>query len=475
MSPLQRRIRQSLWLILLATAAILGACALWLMMARSKNVVEMELRERLRSVAAVAAVQFDGADIERIRDRKDIPSDGYMRTLHRLRSIMDRTPNINSVYIMRRTNDPDRLAFVADASALLSAAELDTNKNGVVDSDEVAPLPGDPYDSRNIPAMKEAFLHPAVDKTFTTDQWGTTISGYAPIERADNGKIVAILGLDMNAADFVALSRGTSSIFFFALLLIASMFIIGSFVLLFLDRRMEILRRLERERAGLLLLTSHQLGQPLTIFKLSLEMLAEQIQSPELKKAVTEHIDHMNEGIYRMNNLLVLLKEAARVDDKTMEYRPERVRLGAIVASVRSQCGAPLQRKLQRLAVSMEEDADLYLDKTLIENALLQLLDNAMGFSPEGSIIALRAERKGKRVLIDIKDKGAGIPARDQHRIFEKFVRGENAAHYKPDGSGLGLFISKGIIERAGGEIRLKSKEGEGTIVTVSLPVAEGR
>jgi signal transduction histidine kinase len=442
---------------------------------RGKNLVEEQMKERLKSTASVAAMQFDGAELDKIRTKDDVRLGVFRDTVHRLQEIIDHAPDISSAYLMRRTNDPNILSFIADPSVLLSDAERDTNHNGKIDPDEVAPLPGDPYDVRSMPALRdEAFLRPTTDPSVTIDQWGATISGYAPVMRKDNGKVVAVLGLDMNAKDFAAVSNSTFSSLLFLLILLGGGALAGGSVLYVVEHRVSMLRKLEHERAGLLLLTSHQLGQPLTIFKLSLELLQEAMsKSSELKKAVESHIGNMNEGIYRMNNLLVVLKEAARVEDQTMSYTPTKTTLKTILDVVRAQCAAPLQRKMQRLEFSLSEDVPVSVDCKLVENAILQILDNAMSFSPEGSTIRLSAVRHNGFVHVDVQDEGCGIPAEDIPRIFEKFTRASNASRFKPDGSGLGLFIAKGVIERAGGKIWIQSKENEGTTVMFTLPEAE--
>ncbi len=99
--------------------------------------------------------------------------------------------------------------------------------------------------------------------------------------------------------------------------------------------------------------------------------------------------------------------------------------------------------------------------------AVLNILDNAIKFTPKGGVVSLNLYKKGNKAQIEIKDTGIGIPAKELPHIFERFYRGTN--ENKATGTGLGLAISKGIIEMHNGSINIKSKVGVGTIVTIIL------
>ncbi|MEK7136663.1 MAG: ATP-binding protein, partial [Patescibacteria group bacterium] len=90
---------------------------------------------------------------------------------------------------------------------------------------------------------------------------------------------------------------------------------------------------------------------------------------------------------------------------------------------------------------------------------------------PEGGTISIRKEHRGKFVEVSVKDTGYGIPVADLPRLFQKLSRGGNAAKYKPKGTGMGLFLAKNVVEKAGGTIALESKEGKGTTVRFTLPL----
>ncbi|MFA6039337.1 MAG: HAMP domain-containing sensor histidine kinase [Candidatus Peribacteraceae bacterium] len=462
---------QSITVILLVLAAVITVTTLMLLFMRGREFMEFELKQRLRSVAAVAASQIDAEDVARINTRADTTGPAFREVVQRMKGIMKNAVDVSSVYIMRKTEDPNTLAFVADAISLDSFRELDTNGDGVLQPDEEAPQPGDPYDVSALPELRElSFLGPAVDEGINSDQWGTVISGYAPIRDA-KGEAKAILGIDMNADDYVRLSGSVFSSFLFLLLLVGATSIAGGIALLLLERKMTMYQQLERERMGLLLLASHQLGEPLTIFKYSAEALQDELGSSQLKDAVKDHIASLNEGVYRMNNILNVMKQAAKIEEQGVEVHPAWFYMDALIRDVRVACEPYLRRREQTMDIAVEGDMRAWTDSHLVTSILMELLDNAMGYSPKGTLITVKAERLRNRVRIAVRDHGYGIPPADLPRLFTKFVRGTNARLHRPDGNGLGLFIVQGILRCMGGRIWLESDAEQGTTFTFELPV----
>ncbi len=109
-----------------------------------------------------------------------------------------------------------------------------------------------------------------------------------------------------------------------------------------------------------------------------------------------------------------------------------------------------------------------------IERVLLHLLSNAVKFTPAGGRISINARQTDNEVLIKVSDTGVGIPLAEQDRIFDRFYRCERSIDDAAQGAGMGLAISKAVVERHGGTIRVESAPDEGTTMTVTFPVVAG-
>jgi signal transduction histidine kinase len=441
---------------------------------RGQTLMEAQLRENLRMVAAAASYQFDADILEKIQGPESVETPIFAEVVHRLGLIQKDMPTIRFSYLMRRTEDPNVLAFIADADSLATVEELDENVNGVVDEDEEASYPGDAYDISEVPALQgEAFERPAVDAEITQDQWGSLISGYAPIKNA-SGETVAVLGIDMVADQFIALSQRLFSPVSFLLFLFGSL--LFTFYILFFvwRRRMEVLQRLDEERKGLMLLASHQLGTPLTIFRWSLEALEDSRARKCLgEEAYQEHVVNMQEGIERLRAILDELKNATSVQEGKLMYRPERIYLSELILDVVRTAKPYFEQRNQHLKVDLGDNFKLDLDANLLKAVVRELLDNAAMFSRPDATTTISTRKHKMFAEIEIRDEGCGITHADQRQLFEKFFRGQNAYTYKPDGAGLGLFVAQGIVEKCGGSILIESKEGKGTSVFVRLPMAQ--
>lgn len=435
--------------------------------ARSRSIMESQLRDKLRNTAAAAAMQFTGEQIDAIPNGATLESSAMLRrVVSQLQQIKDSVNDVRFAYLMRRTSDPAVHEFVADADLSLTFEEIDLNRNGTIDLDEGPAYPGDPYEWEGFPVLgEEAFLHPSVDKEIGMDQWGPVISGYAPIQRA-NGTVAGILGVDMDARDFVELSHSIFSPVALFLILIAVLAIsIGGTMFLW-RRRVEMLERLEMERSGLLRLAFHQLGGPLTIINWSIEELED--QGPVAFQRI---IANIQEGVKRLTIILKTLKDADIVHAGKIEYRPEPASLTLILERVVKESGAKIAVRRQHVDMELAGHVTMNLDQKLIAGVAEELLTNAIDFSKDGGRIVIRSKMIGSYAEFSIQDFGYGIPEKDLGRLFSEFVRGSNATKHKADGNGLGLYIVYGIVQSAGGKVTITSEEGKGTTVTVRLPV----
>ncbi len=455
-------------IVVLSCAAVLGLY----FFSRGQHIMQEELKDHLRTTATVASHIIDPALVAAVKDEGDIGSPAFKALLEQMRHVRMSDDMILYAYIMRRTDDPNMLAFVIDADSGLSDAELDVNGNGTVDDDEAPGLPGELYDvsAGNFIALREeAFKGPAVDAEILRDKWGASISGYAPIRDA-SGAIIAVLGIDMDAGKFVSISQSIFSPIALLLLMLAGI-ILASYIQYMWNRRnIETLKQLDNERTELLDLATHQLGMPLATFKWWLEILRDKDGGKFCdKNGVCEEMQH---GIDRMDMIIQSLHSANHLSKGSISYHPVTTSIADVIQHSIDEMKPDLLKSNQVISFGQNGDVPaLSIDPKLIGGVISELIENAHMYSPAGAHIDVQLSRKGNKALIDVIDTGYGIAPDEVNAVFEKFKRGRDAMKRKPVGNGLGLYIAKGIVEHAGGTITLSSKLGKGTHIRIILPL----
>lgn len=438
---------------------------------RSTSALDHQLRETLRATAVASALSIDGDDLASIDGPDDMGSPEYVRVASLLRSIVKEIPQARFAYILRRTADPNVLTFVVDADALTPPQELDLDGSGAVDPDEEPSYPGELYDVTGMPALQdEAFRMSTTDPQVTVDQWGELLSGYAPIRSGTTGEIVAVLGVDMDAAEYRALTRSILSPIALVLILALTFALAVGVALLIESRQLSALARINAERSGLLQLTFHQLGEPITILQWGIETLEDSKDDVDsLKKVLPENLADMREGVRRLGSIIDTLQEAEKVELKAFENAPIEQSAKEFLESVVPVIAPAAPGAVGRVALEAEEGAFAF-DPHLMTIVLRRLVENALEFSQSTSLVRVRARAEGKWLRIEVADTGCGIPKQDLPHLFEKYRRASNATLMKPDGNGLGLYIVRGILEIMGGDIAVDTMEGKGTTVTVRVP-----
>lgn len=430
-------------------------------------VMEEQMKDALRTSAALAADWFSGEELDQIQTVGDMDSELFASMVSRLQYIRDHVPHAAYVYIMRQTDDPMMVTFVADADALASPQVLDENGNGVVDADEEASYTGDFYDVSDVPALQgPAFRGAMTDTEIMYDQWGALISGYAPIRRDGDDSVAGTIGIDITADAFIAQSRRAFSPLIIAFVLVVAATISGIVVLYMYDRRAQMEKEIENEKVQLVRLASHQLGAPIATFRWWLEILTE-----DRKCKPGGACDQLKEAVERMTQVVENIRRVVDVQKRSRLTKMRKTSLKKALDAAIVSLATKRKRKKIHMKNMTTSLPSVRIDPKLLEGVLHEILDNALDYSKDKSAITIAARKKGHGIEISITDTGIGIPKKEQQKIFAKFHRGSNAEKMKPVGNGMGLWIANTTIEQAGGNINVESTPEKGSTFRMWLPV----
>ncbi len=237
----------------------------------------------------------------------------------------------------------------------------------------------------------------------------------------------------------------------------------------------EELLRMNRMKSDFVSNVSHELRTPLTSIKGYASLLGEGKLGPmtEDQKKRLLRIDEQTNSLTQLVNDLL---DISRIESgkAVMDMKP--------VASetLHEKAADLLHPQIHEKEITFEVDSEkglpeVWADREKIERAILNLLGNAVKFTPKGGRVKLRVFRHKDGVEWDIQDTGIGVETKDIPRLFEEFFRSENAIRQSIKGTGLGLSLVKGIIEAHGGKIWVKSKVGEGSTFSFTLPIQAAR
>jgi PAS domain S-box-containing protein len=233
-------------------------------------------------------------------------------------------------------------------------------------------------------------------------------------------------------------------------------------------RKVEDLSRLKDE---FLSIASHELRTPVTSIKGYTQLAKMLIKEGDLNTS-EEYLDIALDQIDRMSRLILELLDVSRIETGRLEIRRETIAWPQFVRDVVHRHHTAVSDR--RFHVSVPDAGKIVTgDRDRLEQVLGNLLENAVKYSPDGSDVTVTVEDRGESLVTAVCDRGIGIPADELAQVFERFHRGRQVSSTNYGGLGLGLYITKQIIERHGGSIWVESKEGVGTTFFFSLPAAE--
>jgi signal transduction histidine kinase len=230
----------------------------------------------------------------------------------------------------------------------------------------------------------------------------------------------------------------------------------------------EELRRLSALRADFVSLVSHELRSPMASVIGSARTLEQRWRelSPDQRESFLALIAHETS---RLAELIGDVLDTSRIEAGTFSYTFDDVDLGRLVRDSAAAADHG-QDEVAVEAVIREPLPAVRGDRDRLQQVLVNLIDNAVKYSPPGDRVRVEAEQTDGRVVIEVRDRGPGISPEHQRLIFEKFGRANVAEHAKP-GTGLGLFIARSIAEAHGGALEVRSAPGRGATFRLSLPL----
>ena len=235
------------------------------------------------------------------------------------------------------------------------------------------------------------------------------------------------------------------------------------------------LRRLQRIRTEFLDNLAHELRTPLTNVRLLTETLATEMERTEVPPRIRERIERIDVESGHLAQMVTELLDLARIEQGATTLRRDAVDLGGVAGSALAR----LRLYAERQGVAVRGEAPgtpaqqtVAGDEARLEQLLVNLLHNAIKFSPAGGKVVVRVVPQPDEVRLEVEDSGPGIPRRELERIFERFYKVDRARTRAGagGGTGLGLSIARHIVEGHGGRIWAESQEGRGARFQVSLP-----
>ena len=213
---------------------------------------------------------------------------------------------------------------------------------------------------------------------------------------------------------------------------------------------------------------SHELRTPLSVIRGIGEMNLRETRTPaEYKDAMGS----MLEEVDRLTRVVDSLLQLSRGDAGTVKLSREAVDLGQLTRDVVASLSILAEERQQRVHVDAADDVLIFADRLVLMDAVTNVIDNAIKYSPHQSAIDVRVHRDGDHAELSVTDQGPGIPAEHRERIFDRFYRIDEGRSREMGGTGLGLAIARWAVETHGGHISVDST-GRGSVFRVVVPLA---
>lgn len=247
----------------------------------------------------------------------------------------------------------------------------------------------------------------------------------------------------------------------------AFLFVIAYLIIKSFERLAEV----SRMKSEFITVVSHQLRSPLSNLSWAIELLMSG-RLGGVQKEQTEYYRILKENTARMKELTSDLLVVSRIESANLPIRKQAFSLAERTKKIINELKPLARASNVKIVLNVDKDLPLVMaDPQQIDHAIENLLDNAIRYTKEKGRVVVSIRKKGRQAYFEVRDNGIGIPEEDQKYIFQKFFRSSGVMKKQTRGSGLGLFISKSIVERSGGKIGFESKEGQGSVFWFTLPI----
>lgn len=231
-------------------------------------------------------------------------------------------------------------------------------------------------------------------------------------------------------------------------------------------------RRLERVRREFVANVSHELKTPITSVKGAAETLRELADdlSPDARRFVEMLVRQADRLHAIVEDLLTLSRIEQAEEAGVIPLEPRAVQ--EVIDAAVKDCARRAEQRGVRVERACPSELTVHANASLLEQAVVNLVDNAIKYSEPGQVVRVEAQQEGAEVVIRVVDQGCGIPREHLPRLFERFYRVDKARSRKLGGTGLGLAIVKHIAQAHGGTVSVESEPGKGSTFTIHLPAA---
>jgi len=430
--------------IIITTILIVGALASVFTYIKISESTQNTL---LKNAASIASVLETDNILSFRGNENDLKNTGYVSLKDKFEKIPEINSEIRFVYLWGYRDQ--NVYFFVDSEP---ATSLDYSPPGQVYT-EATEIDRNMF-LKNLPSTME----------MNTDRWGTWLSALTPIKDSSTGKLIAVMGVDMNANTYFRTIYVYTAIPVLSTIFVLILIVVGF-----------ILRKREQEflafKSELVSIASHEIRSPLTGITWIMDALLKEGEGlSEKQKYDIDLVKNKSEELLLTVNDLLDGAVAEKLSKKKLSKQPIQVK--TLFEEIMNDSFLVLAEKNIKLNIdsSIAPEVTILGDFDRIKRMFNNLFSNAIKYSKNGGVVRVSAINQKANFVFAIKDEGIGISPKDQNKIFRGFFRAENAKKITSNGTGLGLHYVKQIAELHNGKVWCESKEGLGSTFYVKLP-----